>query len=141
LPSVQIGFVHEHESGGLGCMYKVARFHRAIVYFDLTRVAGPVTGATLKANTFYSAGSALAGSNLKATNCGMFLMANGADFIGPGVWPLAGIDVTTPVREAQARGDTGITLVLRGWDESFNLDQNICVREYGDFKLDVTYIP
>jgi hypothetical protein len=136
---VRVGFYHDDSDSKCRAM-----FWRGVIHFDLAAVKGPVTGATLSAE-FAGRTCKWDGCGLAQTvNCGTFLMADGADFAGPDVPLTAGVDVTAPVRAAQARGDTVVGFCLRGWDETMapRCDDNVCYVEYNrDFRLDVSYNP
>jgi hypothetical protein len=138
--SVRAGFYHDDSDSKCRAM-----FYRGVIHFDLAAVKGPVTGATLSAEFAGRTCRGKDGCSLAQTvNCGTFLMADGADFAGPGVPLTAGVDVTAPVRAAQARGDTVVGFCLRGWDETMApmCDDNACYVEYNrNFRLDVSYNP
>jgi hypothetical protein len=136
---VTTGFLHE-VSPPLGCYENEVHYWRGIVRFDLAGVQGPVLSARLRAKQMGPPACAHDGCGLTATNCGTFLMADGADLLGPGVWlDGEGADVTAAVRSAWLRGEASTPgFLLRGWDEGlYSYDANACFVHYDDFVLEI----
>lgn len=115
---------------------------RGTVGFDTTWIKGHVKSAILK---FKQDGGYVSGGgwNLYPSGCGLWLMADGVDFLPPWQVPWeTGVDVTGPVSN-WVNGAPNLGFTLRGDNEELKkyADNDACNIAWKDFELQVIYSP